>query len=124
MSRLETLVKHLGAALGEKIASTKVALGEVTIVVPAAEHLEVARPLRDDERLRFEQLIDLACVDYRDYGHGAWSGSRFAVVMHLLSVTHNWRLRVRTFCPDDDLPVVASVTSVWASAGWFEREAF
>jgi len=124
MSRLDTLVRNLDAALGARVAASKTALGEVTIVVPAAEHLAVAHILRDDERLRFEQLIDLAGVDYRDYGNGAWSGSRFAVVMHLLSVTHNWRLRLRTFCPDDDLPVVASVTSVWAAAGWYEREAF
>jgi NADH-quinone oxidoreductase subunit C len=123
MTRIETLVKNLGAALRPKIAAT-VARGEVTVVVPAAEHLEVARTLRDDERLRFEQLIDLAGVDYRDYGNGAWQGARFAVVMHLLSVTHNWRLRVRTFCPDDDLPMVASVTPIWSAAGWFEREAF
>jgi len=79
---------------------------------------------RRSSRLRFEQLIDLAGVDYRDYGNGRWEGARFAVVVHLLSVTHNWRLRVRTFCPDDDLPMVASVTPIWSAAGWFEREAF
>jgi NADH-quinone oxidoreductase subunit C len=124
MTRLETLAKNLGAALGERIAGSTAALGELTIVVPAAEHLEVARILRDDERLRFEQLIDLCGVDYRDYGNGSRQGARFAVVLHLLSVTHNWRLRVRTFCPDDDLPMVASVTPIWSAAGWFEREAF
>jgi NADH-quinone oxidoreductase subunit C len=124
MTRLETLVSNLGAVLGAKIAGTTVAHGEVTVVVPAAEYLEVARTLRDDGRLRFEQMIDLAGVDYLDYGNGTRSGPRFAVVLHLLSVTHNWRLRVRTFCPDDDLPLVASVTSVWSAANWFEREAF
>ena len=124
MSRLETLVRNLAAVLGGRIADTTVARGEVTIVVPAAEHLEVARTLRDHADLRFEQLIDLCGVDYLEYGGGGRQGRRFAVVLHLLSVTHNWRLRVRTFCPDDELPVVASVTSVWPSAGWFEREAF
>ncbi len=124
MSRLETLVKNLGVALGDRIASTTVARGEVTIVVPAAVCLEVARALRDEEQLRFEQLIDLCGVDYLNYGNGSWEGRRFAVVVHLLSVTHNWRLRVRTFCPDDELPIVASVTPVWSAAGWFEREAF
>ena len=124
MSRLETLVRNLAAVLGGRIADTTVARGEVTIVVPAAEHLEVARMLRDHADLRFEQLIDLCGVDYLEYGGGGRQGRRFAVVLHLLSVTHNWRLRVRTFCPDDELPVVASVTSVWPSAGWFEREAF
>jgi len=124
MTRLETLVKNLGVALGDRIASTTVARGEVTIVVPAAVCLEVARALRDEEQLRFEQLIDLCGVDYLNYGNGSWEGRRFAVVVHLLSVTHNWRLRVRTFCPDDELPIVASVTPVWSAAGWFEREAF
>jgi NADH-quinone oxidoreductase subunit C len=124
MTRLETLVKNLGVALGDRIASTTVARGEVTIVVPVAVYLEVARALRDEERLRFEQLIDLCGVDYLNYGNGSWEGRRFAVVVHLLSVTHNWRLRVRTFCPDDELPIVASVTPVWSAAGWFEREAF
>jgi NADH-quinone oxidoreductase subunit C len=124
MTRLETLVRNLAAVLGGRIADTTVARGEVTIVVPAAEQLEVARMLRDHADLRFEQLIDLCGVDYLEYGGGGRQGRRFAAVLHLLSVTHNWRLRVRTFCPDDELPVVASVTSVWPSAGWFEREAF
>ncbi len=110
--------------LGGRATETTVARGEVTIVVPAARYLEVAHALRDHAELRFEQLIDLAGVDYLGYGDGAWSGRRFAVVVHLLSVTHNWRLRVRTFCEDDDLPMVASVTPLWSSAGWFEREAF
>jgi len=124
MTRLETLVRNLGAALGEKIVATTVARGEVTVVVPSSEYLEAAYTLRDDERLRFEQMIDLCGVDYLDYGNGTREGARFAVVLHLLSVTHNWRLRVRTFCPDDALPLAASVTPVWSAAGWFEREAF
>ena len=124
MTRVETLVRNLAAVLGGRIVDTTVARGEVTIVVPAADHLEVARTLRDHPDLRFEQLIDLCGVDYLEYGNGGWPGRRFAVVMHLLSVTHNWRLRVRSFCPDDELPMVASVTPVWPSAGWFEREAF
>jgi NADH-quinone oxidoreductase subunit C len=124
MTRLETLVRNLGAALGEKIVATTVARGEVTIVVPSSAYLEAAYTLRDAERLRFEQMIDLCGVDYLDYGNGTRDGARFAVVLHLLSVTHNWRLRVRTFCPDGALPMVASVTPVWSAAGWFEREAF
>ncbi len=124
MTRLEILVKNLAAALGPRVTSTTVARGEVTIVVPSGPYLEVAQTLRDDEQLRFEQLIDLAGVDYRDYGNGRWDGARFAVVVHLLSVAHNWRLRVRSFCPDDDLPMVASVTPIWSAANWFEREAF
>ncbi|MFZ5538829.1 MAG: NADH-quinone oxidoreductase subunit C [Pseudomonadota bacterium] len=124
MTRLDTLASNLKAALGERIVDTKIALGEITIVVRPADHLAVARTLRDDERLKFEQCIDLAGVDYLHYGDGAWNGPRFAVVLHLLSVTHNWRVRVRTFCADDELPLIDSVTDVWPSAGWFEREAF
>jgi NADH-quinone oxidoreductase subunit C len=124
MTRLETLESNLRSALGERIAELKVALGEITIVVRAADHLAVARTLRDDERLKFEQCIDLAGVDYLHYGDGTWDGPRFAVVMHLLSVTHNWRVRVRTFCPDDELPLIDSVTGIWPAAGWYEREAF
>ncbi len=80
--------------------------------------------LRDHEDLRFEELIDLCGVDYSTYGDGAWVGRRFAVVSHLLSVTHNWRLRVRVFAPDDDFPLLASLVDVWNAANWYEREAF
>jgi NADH-quinone oxidoreductase subunit C len=124
MTRIETLVETLRSALGERLVSHTVALGEVTIVVKGDAHHDAALTVRDHERLRFEQLIDLCGVDYQTYGDGAWEGARFAVVMHLLSVTHNWRVRVRTFCPDDELPLLASVTDVWNSANWFEREAF
>lgn len=124
MTRLETLTSNLAAALGERIVNTTVALGEVTIVVDSSHYLGVAQALQADERLRFEQCIDVCGVDYLDYGNGAWAGPRFAAVLHLLSVANNWRVRVRTFCPDDDLPLVASVTPVWSAAGWFEREAF
>jgi NADH-quinone oxidoreductase subunit C len=80
--------------------------------------------LRDNAALGFDQLIDLCGVDYSTYGEGAWEGQRFAAVSHLLSVKHNWRVRVRVFAEDDDLPVVASVTSLWRVSNWFEREAF
>ena len=82
------------------------------------------RTLRDHAALRFEELIDLCGVDYSTYSDGAWEGPRFAVVSHLLSIAHNWRLRVRVFAPDDEMPVVASMTEVWSAANWFEREAF
>ena len=80
--------------------------------------------LRDNAALGFDQLIDLCGVDYSTYGEGAWDGLRFAAVSHLLSVKHNWRVRVRVFAEDDELPVVASVTSLWRVSNWFEREAF
>jgi len=124
MTRLETLAATLEDELGPRLQRTVVALGEVTIVIKAADHLDVARILRDDARLQFEQLIDLAGIDYSTYGEGSWSGPRYAVVTHLLSITRNWRVRVRSYCSDDDFPLIPSLTDVWASANWYEREAF
>jgi len=124
MTRLETLAATLESELGSRLQRTVVALGEVTIVIQGADHLDVARILRDDARLQFEQLIDLAGIDYSTYGEGSWSGPRYAVVTHLLSITRNWRVRVRSYCPDDDFPLISSLTGVWASANWYEREAF
>ena len=124
MTHLETLIESLKAALGERIVSSTVALGEVTVVVRHGDYLDVCRRLRDDPGLHFEQCLDLAGVDYMNYGEGAWEGARFAVVLHLLSVKHNWRLRVRSFCPDDDLPIIASLCEVWPAVNWYEREAF
>jgi len=121
---VEALSLSLENVLGDALAQSFVRLGELTLVVKS-EHYEAAmRALRDHPDCRFEQLIDLCGVDYRDYGEGAWEGPRFAVVVHLLSLTHNRRVRVRVFCPDDELPLVASMVDIWPSANWFEREAF
>jgi len=123
-TKLETLEAALRNALGSHLQNLTVALGEVTIVVAAADYLAAMRVLRDHADLRFEELIDLCGVDYSAYGDGTWEGPRFAAVSHLLSIAHNWRVRVRVFAPDDELPVVASVTEVWNAANWYEREAF
>ena len=122
-SKIENLAATLASVLGEG-ASISTALGEVTLVVKAADYSATMLALRDNPALRFEQLLDLCGVDYSTYGEGAWDGLRFAVTSHLLSVTHNWRVRVRVFAPDDDMPVLASVTSIWRVANWYEREAF
>lgn len=122
--RLVQLVANLEKVLGNRALSIKTALDEVTVVLNADTYLESARLLRDEPSLAFEQLIDLCGVDYQDFRDGAWAGQRFAVVTHLLSLVHNWRLRVRVFAPEDAYPVVASMTPVWAAANWFEREAF
>jgi len=124
MSRLETLTAALQTALGDKLVSVKTELGEVTAVVRARDLLDAAGKLRDDDSLGFKQLTDLCGVDYSAYGGGSWDGGRYAVVYHLLSMTQNWRLRLRTFAAEDDFPVVDSVINVWPSANWFEREAF
>ena len=122
-TKLEALETALRSALGER-ASITVALGEVTLVLKSADYLEAMQVLRDDAALHFEQLIDLCGVDYQSYGEGTWDGLRFAAVTHLMSVKHHWRLRVRVFAPDDDMPLVASVAGIWRAANWFEREAF
>ena len=122
--KLDTLQSALESVLAGKIKSVKRDRGELTVVVGAAEYLEVARTLRDHEAFKFEQLIDLCGVDYSTYKDGEYDGLRFCVVSHLMSVSKNWRLRLKVFAPDDDLPLVASVTDLWNSANWFEREAF
>ncbi|MFL9882919.1 NADH-quinone oxidoreductase subunit C [Paraburkholderia sp. 1N] len=123
-SKLETLKANLEAAFGGLLLSTTEAIGELTIVVKASDYIHVATRLRDDRSLGFEQLMDLCGVDYQTYGDGAYDGPRFAAVLHLLSVQNNWRLRLRVFAPDDEVPIVASVVDIWSSANWYEREAF
>jgi NADH-quinone oxidoreductase subunit C len=122
--RLIQLDANLEKVLGTRAQSIHTALGEVTVVVNAETYFETAMLLRDDPTLAFEQLIDLCGVDYQEFRDGRWNGQRFAVVSHLLSIEHNWRLRVRVFAPDDSYPLVSSITPVWNCSNWFEREAF
>jgi NADH-quinone oxidoreductase subunit C len=122
-TKLEALEIALRNALGEGAGIT-VALGEVTVVVKAGDYLAAMKTLRDDPALKFAQLLDLCGVDYSTYGEGTWEGLRFAAVSHLLSIEHNWRVRVRVFAPDDEMPIIASVATIWRSANWYEREAF
>jgi NADH-quinone oxidoreductase subunit C len=122
--KLDTLQAALQAALGPKISQTVLALGEITIHVAAADYHGVALQLRDDPTLAFEQLVDLCGLDYSNWKNVGTDGARFVVVSHLLSVSKNWRLRLKVACPDDELPLVMSLTDVWSSANWFEREAF
>ena len=148
MSRIETLASKVESLLGERVKRVPSICDEATFEVQAQDLLDVCSQLRDHAELKFEQLIDLNGVDYLDYGRTEWrtfdatesgfsrgvnrSGdvvrpggeARFAVVYHLLSVTHNWRLRLRCFCGNVDAPVLPSVVGVWASANWYEREAF
>jgi NADH-quinone oxidoreductase subunit C len=122
--KLDTLQAALESVFGAKLKSLKRDRGEITVSFSAADYLEACRTLRDNAALKFEQLIDLCGMDYSTYKDGEYDGPRYCVVVHLLSLAHNWRLRVKVFAPDDDLPMVASVTEVWNSANWFEREAF
>ena len=122
--KLDTLQAALQAVLGSAITGLVRERGEITITVAAEQYIALAQTLRDHESLKFEQMMDLCGVDYVDYKNEPWDALRYAVVLHLLSLTHNWRVRLKVFAPDDELPAVASVTPIWASANWFEREAF
>jgi NADH-quinone oxidoreductase subunit C len=137
-ANLTLLTTNLTTIFTNQIVSLENTLGELTLVVSDIDMLEVLTRLRDDPDLRFEQMIDLCGVDYFTYGGeicegGAYLKSdiapdvypfRFAVVYHLLSLTHNIRLRVRVFAEDDDLPILSSVVNIWPCANWYEREAF
>jgi len=122
--RPEATQEAVQRVVGDKVKRLTTALGEVELVVSAADVLAVAQLLRDAPGCQFEQLVDLCGVDYSDYKAGAYEGPRFAVVMHLLSVSLNQRLRLKVFAPQDDMPSMASVNEIWNSANWFEREAF
>ncbi len=144
-SRSETLASTLTARFGERLRFLPAVAGDVAAEVSADQLLNVCRELRDDPDLRFEQLIDLSGVDYLEFGKEEWStygstatgfsrgvrpvageprSGRFAVTYQLLSVTHNWRLRLRCFAIDGEPPLIDSVNDIWASANWYEREAF
>ncbi len=107
-----------------KIATIEAALNEITLTVPAEHYIATATILRDDKTFAFEQLMDLCGVDFQSYGDTGWSGLRFAAVSHLLSVSKNWRLRLKVFVPNEDFPVIPSLLGIWSSANWYEREAF
>ena len=124
MTRLETLQAALQDVIGSKLKKLVVDRGEITITVSAGDYIAASLALRDDPSLHFEQLIDLCGVDYSSYKDQAWEGPRYCVVSHLLSVHHNWRVRLKVFAADDDVPTVASLVDVWSAADWFEREAF
>jgi len=120
----EQIGTAVNAALGDKVQSLKIALGEVTVTVTAADYLAAATLLRDAAGCKFEQLMDLCGLDYSEYKDGQYDGLRYCVSTHLLSVSLNQRLRLKVFCADDDFPVLDSVNGVWNAANWFEREAF
>lgn len=120
----EVLKNAVSAALGELVRRIELRLDEVTVEVAPKDYRTAAMLLRDAPGCQFEQLIDLCGLDYSAYGDGAWEGARYAVVSHLLSVSLNQRVRLKVFAADDEFPVLDSLTSVWAAANWYEREAF
>lgn len=150
--KLTKLQSHLDESLAGKLLSSNIALAELTLEVSPENLLETATFLRDDSTAGFEQLIDVCGVDYLTYGSTEWDvggsgfcrgvkrefsfdedeseeiiefdGKRFAVVIHLLSVKNNQRVRLKSYCEDNEFPVMDSVEGIWSAANWFEREAF
>lgn len=122
--KLDELSAQLKLALSTSLTKLSEDLNEITVECQAQDFVAVCIKLRDHGELKFEQLIDLCGVDYSEYQDGLWEGQRFAVVLHLLSVSLNQRVRVRVFAPDDDFPVLPTLVDVWPAANWFEREAF
>ncbi len=120
----QALADTVSQVLGSLAKRVDLRLDEVTVTVAPADWHAAALLLRDAPGCKFEQLIDLAGLDYADYGNGAWEGQRFAVALHLLSVSLNQRVRLKAFLADDELPAIDSVNDVWNAANWFEREAF
>ncbi|UJP03513.1 MAG: NADH-quinone oxidoreductase subunit C [Nitrosomonas sp.] len=128
-TQLENLAAALKDVLGDKLVGLQTHFGEITIIVRAEDIITACTNLRDNSQLRFDTLIDLCGIDYSTYGdelsakHGL-RNKRFAVIYHLLSVEKNYRLRVRVLAENNEFPVVDSVTEIWPTANWFEREAF
>ena len=121
--KLAKLKATVESVLGSRAPKVIFSTNELIVEIRAADLTEVMTTLRDEQSLAFSQMIDASGMDYADYGD-AWDGARYAVVYQLLSIQHNWRLRVRCFCTDDDFPMVDTVNEIWASANWYEREAF
>ena len=123
MNKIKLLKEAVDKLLEDKLVQSEIVLNELTITV-LPENLEaVMLKLRDDKTTLFEQCVDMCGVDYLEYGDN-YMGDRFAVVYHLLSITKNWRVRVRTFIKDGNFPIIKSLVDVWASLNWLEREAF
>jgi NADH-quinone oxidoreductase subunit C len=114
----------VAVVLGDRIKSISIEFGEVTVLVAAENYYDCALELSNAPGCRFEQLIDLCGVDFSEYPEGTPDGLQFCVVVHLLSVSLNQRLRLKVFAPDDLTPTLASVMDIWTAANWFEREAF
>jgi NADH-quinone oxidoreductase subunit C len=120
---LDSLQAALATALGDRVSKQIVDRGQLTIELDGGALIEAATRLRDDPALAFTEMLDLIGIDYQGFD-SAWDRPRFAVVYNLLSLTNNWRVRLRVFCPDDDFPALESIIPVWPAANWYEREAF
>ncbi len=149
--RYETLATRIDARFGDQMRRVPSICGELTYELDKDDLIEIATALRNEADFGFEMLMDVCGVDYLSYGSDEWKTNdatdsgysrgverepvildeadefdprRFAVVYHLLSLQHNFRLRLRTFTGTSNPPIVKSVVDIWNGANWFEREAF
>ena len=145
--QIKTLAEKIEARLPGLLTRVPSLPDELGYEVPPEKLKEVCLSLRDSPELKFEILVDVAGIDYLDYGTTEWTtysapqsgfrrgvnrggarvphdGARFAVAYHLLSITHNQRVRLRSRCVDAEDPIIDSVVDIWPGANWFEREAF
>ena len=120
---LESQAEKIRNVLGKSVVESAIRFDQISITLKVDSWLSTAKILRDHPELKFDQLIDLCGLDYSEYSGGV-TGTRFAVVYHLLSLVHNKRVRVKVFAADDDLPMLPSVIDIWPATNWFEREAF
>jgi len=123
-----SLQERLQARFSGHILAAKTDRNEVTIEVAGEALADIGLALRDEPDFVFEILVDLCAVDYQAYGQETdeepvWTGQRFAVVYHLLSIRNNERLRIRVWL-DDAAPRITTMSGVWNVADWYEREAF
>ncbi len=123
MKKIDKLKPVVELLLGDNILASIISLGELTITVKAENIVEILTLLRDNTETSFEECMDLCGVDYLEY-HNDYTGDRFAVVYHLLSIKYNWRLRVKAFIKNEEFPMIASVSGIYNGLNWFEREAF
>jgi len=149
--RLKTLAGSLEERFGAQIQRVPSICVELTYELGKDDLIEIATALRNEAEFGFEMLIDVCGVDYLNYGSDEWKTNdatdsgysrgverepvildeadefdprRFAVVYHLLSLQHNFRLRLRVFTGTSNPPIVKSVVDIWNGANWFEREVF
>lgn len=122
MSDLNKLISNLKSTFPQAVVNKQ--FDEATLSVYGNEIIKTLKKLKTSSQFKFLQLIDIAAVDYSQYPQKLFDNNRYAVVYHLLSIKNNQRLRVRAFVEDNNFPVIETVTTVYANADWYEREAF
>jgi NADH-quinone oxidoreductase subunit C len=120
----QQFIATLTEALGDRLLESGWRADMACVHVDPEGLQKTLHILRDHAALRFDQLTDLAGIDFSTWQRERRSARRFGVVLHLLSVARNQRLRVHVEVPDDDVPAIATASDIWPAANWYEREAF